>query len=274
MLDDDIVLAQNVVGVTDSNLISDQIFHSTSGIYVKSNERIESYQKYLMNRERMLSVIASGDQILNSILGGTKIIDAFDISVFPKYFLHLKIAALSGLTRDEYIKFFYGTIRPSEEFEDMYDRIRVFLEGDNLKFWDSLFDYYEWYDIYNSTLFSSEPVITDHAIKQNMYLDRIHYQKMKDLVSRVKINTFDGNILDIYPNFKDVYDLVYLSSIIYYSDLYEYRDLLGKFNLTDQGIILTYFYEVSKGVLALFDQSKTTVERIEDSTCAVMLYHK
>jgi len=274
MVNDDIILAQNVVGLSGTNMVSDQIFHSTSGIYIKSNERIESYQKYLENRERILSVIASGDQILNCILGGTKFIDAFDISVFPKFFLALKMAALQGLTREEYIKFFYGNIRPEKEFEDMYDRIRIFLGGNNLSFWDSLFDYFEWYDIYNSTLFSSEPIITEHAIRQNKYLDKVYYQRMKELVTRVKINTFDGNILDIYSSFKGSYDLVYLSNIIYYSDLYEYRDLLDKFNLTDQGIILTYFYEVSKGVINLFNHERIKIEKIEDSTCALMLYHK
>ena len=170
MLNDDIVLAQRVVSLAESNLVSDKVFHNTSGIYIKSNERIECYQKYLENRKRLLSVIASGDQILNCILGGSKIIDAFDISVFPKYFLELKMAAIKGLTREEYIEFFYGSIRPDEKYENMYSSIRVCLSGDALEFWDSLFDYYEWYDIYNSTLFSTEPVIAKHAINQNKYL--------------------------------------------------------------------------------------------------------
>lgn len=274
MLNDELVLAQRIVSMAESNLVSDKMFHSTSCIYIKSNEKIDKYQKYLERRRKILSVISSGDQILNCILGGTKVIDAFDVSVFPKYFLRLKMAAVKGLTREEYVNFFYGNVRPDERFDEMYDKIRIFLNGDALIFWDGLFDYFDWYDIYNSTLFSTEPIIKSHAIDQNKYLNGDNYKKLGGLVDDVVIKTIEGNILDIYPQFKDSYDLIYLSNIIYYADFNEYVQLLSKFNLNDQGIILSYLYQVTKEVIIQLKKYNLDVERIPDSECALVLCHK
>ena len=86
-LHDDIVSAQRIVSGADFNFGDKPFFHETSAIYKISNERTQDYYSFLIGREKVLSVIGSGDQILNLILEGTKEIDAFDISSFPKYFL-------------------------------------------------------------------------------------------------------------------------------------------------------------------------------------------
>ena len=170
MLHDDIVKAQRIVSGAEYNFGNTNMFHNSSAVYKISNERIQDYEKYLRKRNKVLSVIGSGDQILNCILNGTKEIDAFDISVFPKYFLELKMAAIKALTVDEYIDFFYEVTNRDEVYEDMYYRIAVYLENDICEFWDSLFNFFEWKEIYNSTMFSSEPNIASNAINQNKLL--------------------------------------------------------------------------------------------------------
>ena len=274
MVHDDIVLAQRVVSIAESNLDSDKFFHAHSSIYLTSNEFISGFQKYLNNRERIISVIASGDQILNCILGGTKIIDSFDISIFPKYFLRLKMAAIQGLSREEYIDFFFGSIRPDEKYNDMYERIRVFLEGESLEFWDSLFDFYEWYDIINSTLFSSEPFHKARVVDYNTYLQKDNYRLLSKMIKDVDISTFEGDILDIYSSFKGSYDLVYLSNIIYYTDVKRYRELLDKFNLRDQGIILTYLFFKDYSLVRMFRDEHIEFNDINGAGAALMTYHR
>ena len=81
-------------------------------------------------------------------------------------------------------------------------------------------------------------------------------------------------ILNIKGLFRDRYDLVYLSNIIYYSDIDEYSELLRKFNLTDQGIILTYLYEVTKRVMEYFKDKKCKIERFKTGTGGVLITHK
>ena len=51
-----------------------------------ANEDVSIYKDYLKNSRRILSVISSGDQIIESITSEKKIIDCFDISKYPKYY--------------------------------------------------------------------------------------------------------------------------------------------------------------------------------------------
>lgn len=83
---DDIVLAQQIVANRYRNIKKD-IYHDTSFIFASTNEKINLYSSFYQNKNRILSVIGSGDQMLNMILSGCKQIDGFDISRFPKYFL-------------------------------------------------------------------------------------------------------------------------------------------------------------------------------------------
>ena len=77
-------LAQLIVRGSYINFGSKDNFINTSSIYKFTNEDITSYFHHLENKENILSVIGSGNQILNSILAGAKNIDCFDISVFPE----------------------------------------------------------------------------------------------------------------------------------------------------------------------------------------------
>lgn len=274
-LHEDIVSAQQVVSRAVSNINNKDNFHNTSAIYKISNERIQDYQKYLSNRKRILSVIASADQILCSILDGTKEVDAFDISVYPKYYMFLKMAGIKALSREEYIDFFYESADTSERYDDIYDRIRVYLKGGALEFWDSLFGFFDWYDIFNSTLFSSEPYVTSTAVNQNRFLQNDEdYNKLRRVIDDVVIRTYEGDILDIADGFTERYDLIYLSNIIYYSDVNRYREMLKKFHLEDDGVILSYFYSISDNVRGILENDNNKFEAIGEGSAQIMLTHK
>ena len=160
-------VAQSIVRGNYSNLNGKNTFHSESFIYKKTNEKLNEFIDLLLNKDKVLSVIGSGDQILNTLLTKPSKIDAFDISAFPKFFLKLKIASIKSLSRDEYIKFFFSTTETflDEYYDDLYfDKIRKKLDDESEDFWTYLFQYNDWYDIYNSTLFSSESVFEEQAI--------------------------------------------------------------------------------------------------------------
>ena len=65
-LSEDIRLAKKII-TTDKNGIDESIFDDRSGMYRGTTEVISKlqYQNALKNRQRILSVIASGDQIIN-----------------------------------------------------------------------------------------------------------------------------------------------------------------------------------------------------------------
>ena len=89
-LHDDIVAAQRIVSRADFNFGDKELFHTTSAVYKISNERTQDYYSYLIGREKVLSVIGSGDQILNLIL-----IFCFELYVkaqtVPSFITHHKI---------------------------------------------------------------------------------------------------------------------------------------------------------------------------------------
>ncbi len=243
-------VAQSIVRGNYSNLNGKNTFHSESFIYKKTNEKLNEFIDLLLNKDKVLSVIGSGDQILNTLLTKPSKIDAFDISVFPKFFLKLKIASIKSLSRDEYIKFFFSTTETflDEYYDDLYfDKIRKELDIDAEDFWTYLFQYNDWYDIYNSTLFSSESVFEEQAIIQNKYLDNDEYYKLRDILQSVQINYIESNLLDLKIN--DTYDLIYLSNILEYVKKSAYFDKIDELSVKNKGIIISYIFgEIDKAI--------------------------
>ena len=243
-------VAQSIVRGNYSNLNGKNTFHSESFIYKKTNEKLNEFIDLLLNKDKVLSVIGSGDQILNTLLTKPSKIDAFDISVFPKFFLKLKIASIKSLSRDEYIKFFFSTTETflDEYYDDLYfDKIRKKLDDEAEDFWTYLFQYNDWYDIYNSTLFSSESVFEEQAIIQNKYLDNNEYYKLRDILQNVQINYIESNLLDLKIN--DTYDLIYLSNILEYVKKSAYFDKIDELSVKNKGIIISYIFgEIDKAI--------------------------
>lgn len=243
-------VAQSIVRGNYSNLNGKNTFHSESFIYKKTNEKLNEFIDLLLNKDKVLSVIGSGDQILNTLLTKPSKIDAFDISVFPKFFLKLKIASIKSLSRDEYIKFFFSTTETflDEYYDDLYfDKIRKELDIEAEDFWTYLFQYNDWYDIYNSTLFSSESVFEEQAIIQNKYLDNDEYYHLRDILQSAQINYIESNLLDLKIN--DTYDLIYLSNILEYVKKSAYFDKIDELSVKNKGIIISYIFgEIDKAI--------------------------
>lgn len=275
MIKDDAMLAQKIVSRSVFNFGSQEMFHNTSAVYKKSNERIQDYQDYFINKNKVLSVIGSGDQILNMVLEGVKEIYSFDISIFPKYFLYLKIAAVQALSREEYIDFFYDYNNRAEVYDDMYDRISEYLEPSIKEFWDALLGFFDWQEVYDSTLFSSEPCMVNDAILQNKFLQSDEdYLKLRSRLSYKKINTVECDIMTGATKFSGPYDLIYLSNIIYYNKREQYKELLSKFKLSDNGIVLTYLYEIKDVVRKCFSEPNIEFKEFNNSSSGLMIYHK
>lgn len=198
-------------------------------------------------------------------------ITGFDISSFPKYFLYLKLAALQTLSQEDYIDFFFESPDTSERYDDIYDLMREKLSTENKEFWDSLFNFFDWYDIYNSSLFSRETVIAKNVIRQNPYLQGINYNKLKDLIPQITLKTKTGNIFDM--SFDDEYDFINLSNIMYYNDPTSYKKLLQRLPLVKNGQALTYLYKLQPQLIDFFQEDEFSFEKFEEET-AIMIYTK
>jgi len=264
---EDIIKAQNILSGSYINL-SNQTFHNDSFIYKTSNERLSELIEYFKNRNNILTVISSGDLILNCISQGIKNIDAFDISGFPKYFLNLKIASTKALSEREFIEFFFKSITTDDKYDDYYERIRKYLNNEDLLFWDSLFDYFDWIEIYNSLLFSHETFYENNVIKENIYLQGNNYQELRKKIDKVNLKYYQDDIVNLSKKINKEYDLVYLSNIIYYILIKKYLEMINNFKLKDKGIILSYLY---KGIK---DNKVGTFNQFKDSEAGVLVFQK
>lgn len=275
MLNEDIALAQKIVS-NSFNPVQKEFYHQNSFIYKVTNEMVNYYQDYLKDRNKILSITASGDQVLNSILEGSKYIDVCDISRFPNYFLKLKIAAILSLTREEYLNFFINGTSYDNEFSDLYfEKLKDNLSKEDRIFWNSLFNFFDGSEIYNSMLFSHEVFNLESVLEKNKFLEENNYLKLRKQLEDVSINYMVGSIHDVVKTLKEPYDLVNLSSIIYYDEsrsVENYKKLLKAIPLSDNGIILTYLYTLRDELKNMFSENNYTFDEFNNSKEGVMVY--
>lgn len=276
MLKEDIITAQKIVSCSFNNMNKEN-YHGNSFIYRFTNEKINEYQKYLENRKKVLTVTASGDQILNSVLAGTKEIDSYDISRFPRYFFELKKAAILSLSKEEYLQFFVeGGVSKKEFSYELYEKVEENLNGDAYKFWDSLFQFFDEEEIYHSSLFSRETVLSESIKQMNPYLNGNNYEKLKSNLKEAHIEHHVGNIKELEVLKNKSYDLINLSSIIYYSfsKMDEYEAFLDQLNLNEGGVALTYLYKLRDNMISDSLLSKCDIDKFDNSNEAVMVYKR
>jgi len=248
---DPLELAQLIVRGDYINFKYDQAYGNTSSIYRFSNEDITSYFHHLQNKKKVLTVIGSGGQILNGILAGTRDFDCFDISIFPEYYLHLQIASILALSKEEYLDYYFSEDRDILFCDDLYDKISDKLTGKYKEFWDTLYMFDDGIDIYNSLLFKYDLFFKKNVIENNPYLQEDNYEKLKLILEteNIKINTM---VLDITKvNITNSYDLINLSNILiyYYKDLEEYIKFLdNNFSLNENGEIINYFFRMKEDI--------------------------
>lgn len=244
-------IAQLIVSGDYINISSKEPFIETSAIYRFTNEDILSYFHHLENKNKVLTVIGSGCQILNGILAKTKYFDCFDISIFPEYYLYLQLASIQSLSKEEYLKYHFSSDREEIFNDDLYEKIRINLKGKYKTFWDGLYMFYDGFDIYNSLLFRSDICIKNNIIEKNPYLQENNYQKLKYILETETIK-ITSKVTDIKKyKFNKQYDLINLSNILTY---YFNRNTLDKlikflnenFNLTENGEIINYIFNIKK----------------------------
>lgn len=276
MVKNDLLAAQQIISGSRTNvLFHKQPYHKSSFIYRKSNEKISMYQDYLKHRSCVASVIASGNQILNSIYEGTLDITAFDVSVFPRYYLELQLALLMSFSREEFCKFLYDDTVEDEVFDDMFFEARQYLTLDSKIFWEGLFQFFDWSDIRQSTLFSSDAVFLDEVKKQNYYLQSDeNFNQLKESMKNVSLDFYTGDVSEIMLSLPKKYDFINFSSIIYYKKLDEYYRMLSQVPLLPEGQALTYLYEITPSVVSVLQQEGCTFSKFSDEKEGVMIYTK
>lgn len=270
-------LAQLIVRGSYVNFNYGQAYGKTSSIYRFSNENISSYFDYLKNKDKVLTVIGSGGQILNGILAGTRDFDSFDISIFPEYYLHLQLASILALSQEEYLEYYFSEEKEILFCDEIYDKISQKLNGKYKEFWDTLYMFDDGIDIYNSLLFKYDLFFKKNVIENNPYLQEKNYEKLKSILQTqyIKINTKVADITKV--KFHTEYDLINLSNILiyYFKTLEEYIDFLdNNFFLKENGQILNYFFHMSQDIEKKANKLLCEKGYVEDIADGKLLVYK
>lgn len=175
---EDIEFLENIL-LNDKKDIKDNYFDH---IYPFTNENISAYYKNIdFENKEVLTVVGSGDHILNAFLDGAKSVDAFDINPLAKHYTELKIAAIKTFDLKDYILFFY----PSKT--DQYMNIRkIFSLRDSLKVEEVVFCSYCYVKLNSlNNLFNCDIPKLKEIIKANEYLhDEAKYYKLRNILKK------------------------------------------------------------------------------------------
>lgn len=235
-----------------------------SPIYKGTNENMNcnGYIDALSNNRRTLSVIGSGEQILNALYYDSMNIDAFDISRFPEYYLKLRIGAIKALNYHAYLDFFYTTDSFDQE---KFDRVMKELDSETRYFWESANNKAKGSRrLFKSHLFSVKHPDSNDAVMRNPYLvDEEAYNNLKRKIGNSNINYYNETIYTLAPRLDTPYDFVNLSNIAEYSyqhfkDLPKYEPLraFGNFvknlRITENGKVLNYLLDVTRSCTSVY----------------------
>lgn len=217
-------------------------FGEYSAMYTFTTENLAAYlDKLVINGKSILTVTASGDQLINLALLGASSVDNFDSCRNAYYMSKLKIAALKSLTYEEFLLYFsyceeqsidhLGIISIQQPVNEnphflsynLYLKIRSYLEDDVSYYFDYL---------YNEYNFSSEKLKCSklfflgskkEAITNNNYLANANnYYEARNRIEQVSYSFYNCDVYQIC-NIQSQYDIILLSNIYDYVTFDEYN---------------------------------------------------
>lgn len=222
-------------------------------LYPFTNENINGYySKMDFNNKSVLTIVSSGDHIINAFLKGASEVDAFDINPLAKYYVELKIAAIKSLSLEEFLLFLYNksTFRIPSYYlnKNIYFKIRCELSRDYREFWDYVFETYTPKQLYKSFLFTDDFLDFVPLTRANGYLNEKNYAKVKEILRDKKVTYHDTSFVDINAIDK-VFDLIILSNVpaflnkIYQCDyLKKLKELIETLKFSNTKVVVSYLY--------------------------------
>lgn len=235
----------------------------------------EPYIEALRDRKKVLSITASGDQILNSILFGGKEITGTDISAFPKYFAALKIAALKTLSKEEFLIFTLGSIENNIPVLSLklYEKVRKNLDPVSLSFWDEVLSFFEKEKIDTDKIFNQFCPSYERVKKQNPYLDDKNYKRLRKMLEDAYIEFYDLGIEEVNKNTFGKFDLILLSNVINYIDFSSlggktlkdnYIKFFKNLPLENNGLAVAYNFAFCDTLSDVLSNNKIKIHKVKE----------
>ncbi|MFA6514357.1 MAG: DUF3419 family protein [Patescibacteria group bacterium] len=195
---------------------------STSPMYIYATEMASSYYKVLdMQNKRVLSIIGSGDQIIDAYFFGAKEVVGFDINKYASFMLELKVAAIFNLTYLEFIKFFGSNMSNGALDFKLFNKLKKDLSKEPKKFFIKIYQEFDYSGkkLIKSDYFRQRSMIKSLAGRINTYLkDEQSYLKCREIMKNKKLQSLELDINDISvaKSLKGKFDIINLSNVLNY----------------------------------------------------------
>ena len=234
------------------------IFPSTySKAFLNTNEQISTYyKKFSISGEKVLTVAASGDHLLQAVHEGAKKVDVFDHNRFALYVVKLKVAAIKVLSHDEFENFFslnngafdFMSLRIYEKFSD-------YLADDAQLFWDSLYQDGNLKNIHR-IVFGPQR----HDLGIDSYRDSANYYSIREKIDDVSIGYYLSDLFDLGGVLTDSYKAIFLSNI------YDWLTFVEKNEFKDYVLHVLSKNLETGGKMAVYVPTLSDVVQYEDYT--------
>jgi len=240
---------------------------SESPMYVYATEMVSQYYKRLdLKNKRVLSIVGSGDQIINAYYFGAKEVIGFDINKRAAFMLDLKKTAIINLNYKEFLNFFGSNLSNGTLSFKLYSKFCKGLPLRTQFFFDTAYKEYKnnGQELIKSDYFRQRAMMNCTALDVNAYLkNEKTYLKCRNIINNKKCHFLDLDLNDILTNKKLVgrFDLINLSNVPNYftGDLVE-KEYLS----TLSGIIKKISKRLSKdAALFYYSYSPSLYERLD-----------
>ena len=233
-LEKDIYVALSIInGKEDINKLGNYNL-----VYRNSNENLGEYFKHFpIKNGNVLTILSSGDQVLQSVYCGAKNIYTFDYNPLAIYMGKLKISSLYHLDYNSFMNYF------NNYDISYYKKIRDYLDDNTRLFWDKIYKNIKYRNQFDHFI-----QLGNNYNSKESYSYYNNYYETQNKIDNVSINYYCTDVYDILnflpSNIK--LDAVFLSNIFDWMNLknkVRYPLFIKKelFNyMNDDGMIAVY----------------------------------
>ena len=220
----------------ESNRFGSKGFSDHTPVYEYTTEDIGNSIGHYTSKDRILTVLSSGDHVFNYLLRGAEDIEAFDLNVITKYYYKLKRAIIEKLSYDDFLKEVsnlvpYGLAHLEE----------LNIDGETYDFWD-FYRQVQAEDRYERALLKVFPA---GSKRYNLYFNSDSYKRLQEILrSGVNVPFHHTNTLNLHKSITGQFSEINLSSIYSLIPKKDIPKVIRKLkpHLTNDGQILFYSF--------------------------------
>lgn len=201
------------------NIPSHSAMTSKSPMYIYATEMVSSYYDKLNIKGRsILTIVGSGDQVINAYFFGAKSVVGFDINRNSFHIFNLKKAGILYLSYHEFVRFFGKKMNSGNLKYEVYKILRKNLPSATSNYFDVLYKQFK-YDggkLIKSDNFRQRSNVEADVTDINHYLaNEENYLKTRDILrnNKIELIRLDINHID---RIKDRFDIINLSNVLNY----------------------------------------------------------